>query len=368
MTFSIAERLRPFSHQPGTFCLLPGTAYAVQVFPTLLRLFRLDGSFPELLREYHLVLKGPFKDFTVQKDLEKGVIRVWGEASCGFIRYEIEAQREEEIAFFLDKAPQGRLIMQDKEDEQSVLIHQPVDLLNLSNGLQISLPAIKHAGHERLSLGNHKSQDWDLVKRRLDLVEIFPVWHRLSQWIPSFPNRSIESGMQRLLLKCEETINHNRPDESASSWTQLFQAAFQGILVPFWHDEYFQGIVDSAFPIVDQSPLVILKQGMHLMRRHFIEQQQNVVTLLPVLPPELHCGRLLNVQLDDKGTLDLEWTKKVIRRVSLHSHSDQELVCHFKKTERCRFRKNGTEKGVWIRSGERLALEKNCHYLFDNFN
>lgn len=368
MTISIAERLRPFSHQPGTFCLIPGTSYAVQVFPVLLRLFRLDGPFPECLHEYRFLLKGPFKDFTVQSDLEKGGIRVWGETVNGFLRYEIESQSEG-IAFFLDKAPQENLIMVEKEHEQSIFSHQSINLLNFGNGVQTRQLAIKSAvRHERLSLGNHKAQDWDLVKRRLDLAEILPVWYRLSQWIPSASDRPAESGMRELLRNCEETISHNRPDESASSWTQLFQAAFQGILVPFWQDEFFQGIVHSVSSAIEQSPLVILKQGMHLMRRHFIDLQQEEVTLLPVLPPEFHCGRLLDVFLGDKGTLDLEWTKKVIRRFSFHSLNDQELVFHFKKATRCRFRKNRAEKGIWIHSGDRLTLEKNCHYLFDNFN
>lgn len=79
MHIEIAERLKPFSHFPGTSLILPGSAYQVQIFPCLIRIFHLRETFPVLITELTLNLQGPLQQFTVCNDLEKGRISVWEE-------------------------------------------------------------------------------------------------------------------------------------------------------------------------------------------------------------------------------------------------------------------------------------------------
>lgn len=74
----IKERLAPFSHAYGTLSLIPGTQYAVEIYPALIRVYDLSRSDKLLVKEVTLPLIGPLFPFTVQQDLEKGCIKVFG--------------------------------------------------------------------------------------------------------------------------------------------------------------------------------------------------------------------------------------------------------------------------------------------------
>lgn len=354
---AIAERLRPFSHLPGTLCLLPGSHYAIQIYPCLLRIFKWDQPVPVMIKEIKLLIKGPVENFTVQCDLEKGCLRIWGKGTDGFFRYEIKrAEAEDEIVLYFEK---GAPII----DEGYLLEGQhSINLLDF-NQKALDYLVKDLSSFERLSLGNHKAQDWDLVRRRLDLTEIFPSLYRLAQWVPSIPDK----GTTIPLHEVEEYFR--KPELAAQAWKKIFLAVFQGILTPFWEDELHQGIIDPGilFPIT--SPLHLLKECLRLMRLHFFEQREDFhFYLLPVLPPEFHCGRFIGLQVAQRGTLDFEWTKKTIRRLVFHSEMEQDVIFHFKKVESCRFKKGKGGKGIRINTGQPLALEKNCYYFFDNFH
>ena len=84
MEISIAEKLRPFSHEPGTSCLIPGTTLVMRVYPSCIQVFDLENSPPKLVWETFLDVIGPVRDFTVQQDLEKMRVLVWGASSKWF--------------------------------------------------------------------------------------------------------------------------------------------------------------------------------------------------------------------------------------------------------------------------------------------
>ena len=130
---SISQRLCPYSHLPGTACLIPGTPWQLLAFPTLLKFSNLQTGETE---EEPLPWIGPVKNFTVHQDLERGEVVITGKTAEGHRRHVVKRG---------------------------------------------SLPS--HI--ERLSLGSHKALDWELVKRRCDLADILPVWFRLGQMVPS---------------------------------------------------------------------------------------------------------------------------------------------------------------------------------------
>ena len=130
MKISIAKRFKPFSHTPGVKLLLPGTDQLFQVFPAKIVA---DG------KEIPLDIKGPVKNFTVEQDLERGQIRIFGQALSGYYEKIFKAPAYEKPK-------------------------------------------------ERLSLGVHKALDWDLVKRRHSMAEILPIWHFLGQVTPEKPS------------------------------------------------------------------------------------------------------------------------------------------------------------------------------------
>ncbi len=323
MRIKIAERLRPFSHCPGTLCVLPGSQNIVQVFPTLIKVN--GNSFP-------LELSGPVKDFTVQLDLEKRCIWVWGTYKQGYRRFKL----------FSD---QGTFKM--------IEVRGP----NREKATAAALPSF-----ERLSLGSHKKQDWCLIKRRESLEEIFPHWIRLAQMMPDSidPHRE---GTAALLEHCERAIQNNDALAVYPAFLNLFHAGFEGILSPRLNDADHLGLGVSSYS-GEASPLVLIKEGARYIRQLFVNSNE-AVEILPCLPPQFHCGRFLDVALQ-YGKLDLEWSKKLIRRMIFHSTCKQTVTFRFQKGIQ-EFRFSSQSKSETIQAGQPLEFESNQTYFFDRF-
>jgi hypothetical protein len=334
MHIKIAERLHPFSHLPGTCCILPGTTLRLEIFPALLRVQDLSKSVPQEKTEIQVPLRGPIKDFTVQLDLEKGLVSVWGESPEGYFRYRIKAKDSNQMAFEIEK---GWFFSWSE--------------ISLVPRTQPILPFLM----ERLSLGNHKSQDWEMVKRRGDLAEIFPAWLRLGQMIEA-PNEISYLGTAALLKTCQ---NASKMD-AYEAFQNLFNAAFEGILSPSLIDNQHQGF-NLPPPPAHLSPLLLLTEGAKAIRALFIRCEQSNIFILPCLPPEFHCGRFLHIQTPN-GLLDFEWSKKMIRRMVFRAEASGTIQMHF-PLEIQGFRLNGQKCSV----NKPLEIEKGCQYNFDLF-
>ena len=89
MKIAIAERLKPFSHTPGVACLIPGTCWKVEAFPTLLRI----GEKYDL----PLPITGPVADFTLELDLEK--VRRVRERGFKGLAQTLKSFRDRSVAF-----------------------------------------------------------------------------------------------------------------------------------------------------------------------------------------------------------------------------------------------------------------------------
>lgn len=367
MRISIAERLRPFSHVPGTSTVLPGRGYQVQIFPCLIRLYHLDKGLPFLLTELSLNLKGPIEQFTVCNDLEKGRLTVSGKSAEGWMRYHLtSAQRDEGVRLLVDRAPLNGFLLEEGGEKHLLRDKEWIDLLAFGTPFEpFQIPPC-----DRLSLGSHKAQDWELIKRRFHLTEILPLVHRLGQLIP-VENKSmpLREGTLSLLEDCRQSFIHERPEKGQERWRHFLLGCFNSMLVPQLEDDDYQGLV-SAKPLstLDMSPLILLSEGARLIRELFVQQKDGVLWILPYLLPSLPCGRLLDVPLEGGGWLSLEWTKKAIRRVILYAGSDQELMLKFRSDVRhYRLWQHTKDKGERKSCSSMLILQKNCHYFFDNF-
>lgn len=348
MKILIAERLHPFSHFSGIFCLLPGSFLRLQIFPALIRVHDLSKAEPQLIQEIPVAIKGPVKQFTVMNDLERGWISVWGHTPLGFFRYRIHSTSTGcDLSIIEEKSPQGQLLFDFKPDRLEE-VYQPV----LTN---------------RLSLGNQKAQEWELVEKRSDLSEIFPLWNRLGQLLPQMSNLKHE-GTSILLDTCEQAIASNAPETILPTFLNLFKAGFSGILTPRLIDDQYQGI-SSLAPIhnLNLSPLILLTEGAKLIRSLFVQQNDLDVNILPALPPEFHSGRFLNIKLETLGMIDLEWNKKLIRRVMFNSHQEGDAIFHFRHIKTFRVKMGDSDKGYEWQSGKALPVVKNTSYFFDNF-
>lgn len=335
MQIIIKERLRPFSHVPGTFCLLPGTFLRLQLFPALIRLEELSQSQPQLLREIPVPIQGPVKDFTVQLDLERGFVKVWGFSREGYFLYHIlPTEYPFEIAIDIKKGLSHWMPLSSKlpSPEQKVLLT------------------------DRLSLGNHKSQDWEMVKRRGDLTEILPLWLRVGQQV-SLPLDTPLEGTAALLKNCETAAK----DQIYDALKNVFFVAFEGILSPRLIDKDYLGF-DLAMPSAIASPLIVLSEGAKIIRALFVRMVQRKIYILPHLPPEFHCGRFIGVHCQGLGWIDMEWTKKMLRRMTFRSEATGPLDFFFPH-EIKQFRLNGHMH----LTGHSLEVLEGKEYIFDRF-
>ena len=333
MHIKITERFHPFSHTFGTFCVLPGSTLRLQIFPALIVVHDLLNAVPKLVAEIPVPAIGPIKEFTVQLDLEKGCVHVWGEDSNGYFRYRI----------FSD----GPLVF---EVDKGLSSWTPT----LGSIKQV-VPA-KFVFTDRLSLGNHKSQDWDMVKRRDNLAEILPTWLRLGQFVEE-PKYIACEGTASLLNGCQNISRTHIYDVLH----KLFNLAFEGILSPRLTDELHQGFQLTPPPAA-LSPLILLTEGAKVIRSLFVHFDHNNIFILPRLPPQFHCGRLLQVRCGELGLLDFEWTKKMIRRMVFQAETTGPIQFHFPK-DIARFRLNGKMHDTQ----QPVNIEKGQTYTFDRF-
>lgn len=335
MSISIAERLRPFSHLPGTSCLLPGTPFRFTLYPALIRVESLEFSTPKLIEEIELPIQAPVKDFTVQLDLEKQRIRVWADTKNGFMRYSIY-KNGSHYTFAAEKNPQAALPF--AENKPALLVPQL----------------------ERLSLGNHKAQDWELVKRRADLAEIMPIWFHLGQTYNQ-QYAPAHEGTAAFLTECRRQIMTGNPNTFLEPFQALSETGFSGILSPRLHDLGHRGY--TLPPITeDTSPLILLKQGAELIRSLFFSFNKGEADLLPALPTAFHCGRMLNLTCGDLGTLDMEWSSKRLRRFYFHATKDGTIRFNSPKelqTMRLNDRRISTHQKMELVGGQT--------YVFDRF-
>jgi hypothetical protein len=208
-----------------------------------------------------------------------------------------------------------------------------------------------------------------LVQRRLDLTEILPLWLRLGQWVPhSISDQIPWTGTASLLTKCQEAIASKHPERISTPLLNLFRAGFRGILSPRLVDDQHQGI--PVVPLDTKSklsPLVLLKSGAALIRSLFIQQRDHTIQILPALPPEFHCGRFVDVRCDG-GMLNLEWSKKTIRRMVFRADRSGTVTFGFQsELKQFRLRRSMRDRGMVILCGSSFPVVEGESYLLDRF-
>lgn len=288
MRITIGQRLRPYSHLPGTYLLLPGTTTRMQVFPTRVIYEDLSGPFPKHIKTVDYPHTGPVRDFTVQQDLERGRVLVWGHAQAGHFKTFEEGSAPKVI--------------------------------------------------ERLSLGSHKAQDMAFIVRRLNFQEIFPLWFQLGQMLPPLVEGPF-GGTLALLEPCTKAITSRSPETILAPFETLYRAGFEGIMSPRLQDNEHQGLGVPEASEESATPLLLLVKGYSLIRSLFVQFSGNQLSLLPALPPQFHAGRLLDVQLPGLGTLDLEWSKKEVRRCVIRCEQSAEFILNSKNHKSYRINK-----------------------------
>lgn len=301
-------KLAPFSHRPGTCCLIPTTTWEVTVYPAKLMFRNLaDGE----RKEYSPPVEGPVKGFTTLLDLERGRIEVFGKGAKGYFRY------------FLTGAG-----------------------LEFAKGEKIPLsflqPALLTPNPLRLSFGIHKKQDWDLMVRRQELTELVPFWIKMAQWIPPVCLKRKGEGTLSLLEK--------------GKFDLFFQAGFQGILSPRFNDENFLGLISEE--IIPDSPIGLLHLSAEMLLKQFFYEEKNTFYFLPHLPTEFHSGKITSIETKEGDRIAMEWSKKLLKKVIIEPKSSRKVSLALKsKIAGFRLRRNQKEVGEKWGNKQPLLLE-----------
>ncbi len=324
----ILNRYRPFTHLSGMDVLIPRSLWKVKVFPTKLIFSHMEQKTSNSL-EVHL--QGPCKGFTVMQDLEKDRVRVFGFALECYFSYLIYA-KDNQYVLLLEKGSKegirfGKTLLLPKEritfpDQDQITVDREM---------------------ERLSFGNHKKQDVELINRRKDLSEILPIWYFLGQKFSSKDEPTLNVSRNR--VKIEQALMN------------LFEAGFEGIFVPKTRNDGHIGLT-----VPQGSALGFLKKSTELIRSLFI-QEGSLISVLPCLPVGLHAGRFTNVQLK-QATLDLEWSKKTLKKMVLRSKQNTEICFQLPSSIKS-FRVNRKQVQNANRS---MMLEQSKVYLLDKFS
>lgn len=189
----------------------------------------------------------------------------------------------------------------------------------------------------RLLLGCHKAQDSTLMFRRSDLTELMPIIHALSQTIPGDANCRLDK----------------------KSFLDFVETGFTSLFYPFALPN--QGVQLS------KAPYELLQSAKFFIEALFFQEKEREWHFLPALFPEFHSGTFVDLTTKAGHTLNIEWSKKTIRRVEIIPAIDDHYQFNF-SNDIGRFRlstPNGSSKVVT--NGAEIALVKGQSLMLDRF-
>jgi hypothetical protein len=359
MNIAVAQHLKLFSHLPGSSCLIPGSVWQVQAFPTRFVLTSPAGA----KHIISLSLKGSVRDFTLLQDLERNSVSIFGTSQEGFFFWQIDVVNHA-LWLRLQRTPDTGC---DVAVDGKAYHLGRKEVLRIAS-VDETVPALVF---ERLSFGSHKKQEWEGMRRRLDMREILPIWLRLGQLTPPTATAIAieERGTMGLLRHCQNLATHENKEKLPEALDRLFLAGFRSMFLPSLTDDWHQGLLDSEENISDShASLQLLREGAVIIRRLFFHEENHDYALLPALPSPWHCGRFIGLRSSCGDRLDLEWSKKMIRRVEWHPAITRQTIISLPHTMKAfRVRNSLQSKGWRQKSDSLLSLEAGVSLYLDRF-
>lgn len=294
-----------FSKSPGSSCLIPHTFWGVRLYPAKGILFSLEG-------ETSFTFPLPFVgNCMLQQDLRRGCVFLSGKEGRFRLFY-----KEGKILLFSEKT----------KETQTFSIQE--------------IPTSLHPT-EVLSLGVEKKQEMEGIRRRGDLKEILPLLFHLSQKVPQISFRSEEIPWDLSDLK--------------DFCVHYFSKGFLPRLV----DEEHQGITCRR-NLDTGSPQELFSKAYGLIRSLFFEAKEGKMIWRK---PLFVSGRLLRLQVEGLGEVDLEWRKWGPFRMRIRTFQAGRFSLQLPE-EIASFRFNKKRLSVGIP----LLFEAKKSYLFDQFH
>lgn len=347
MKIEIADRA--FSHAFGHKALIPGSSWYVVCFPTMFEVCSLVSSEKKC---YFFSLHGPCKGFTVEQDIARSSVRIFGHFLEGYVRFSF-IKSASEVLFMVEKAPLEELAYGTAPGIYTGKWRVKQIGFRLSDSLS-------PVSSERLYLGCHKQKEWEKIRQRESLTELLPFWFRLGQMMPTREER-----LSSPTLAFLRSIDPASLDVEQLLWN-AYRVGFSGGMVPRGQDEEFQGII-SALPQEVLSAFSLLSEGAALIRKLFFYQEQEESYILPHLPRSLLSGKMLGIQLSG-GVLSFEWRKAKIRQVQVLATQDMVFIPKLPPSYlSCRLCIENSDRRSWM-AGEVCSLREGQVLFLDRFN
>ncbi|MEL7430950.1 MAG: hypothetical protein AAGI90_00260 [Chlamydiota bacterium] len=310
MPISIGGKYAPFSR--SFVCKLPilRTDWVATIYPTEILLE--NGSLNAKITHS---FTGPFSTFLCVLNAENGRIEISGKAQEGYFRFHLVSEKN--VAFLVKK--------------------KPADCNTTFSGFPLEKIPVQEAAlsQEKLSLGSHKKQEIEEVRRRGTLEEILPLWHRIATFYPAKKPAPLVD--QNLLLR-------------------TFWSEFSGIFCP--EKDPFR----LRIPSVLEDPF---SYGSSLIATCFFFYKNNTLHFLP--KKWFPFGKMTGIFVEGVGHIDFSWSKNKMRMI--HIHGKKEAKVHLSlpglKTVRLSANRKILEKKRSLK--DPLLIEEGRSYVLDRF-
>ena len=358
MNIKLKERYKPFSHEAGTPLLIPQSSWKMTPYPGRVLLENLIPANKKETITFFLQIDQPLKTFTIMQDLEKGCVTIFGIGNKGYFSYRLSSIADN-IFLSVHRCPQEGLFFSFEGSLKNLKRKERIPILvRPSRSYPNSL--------EKMHFGVSKKQDWALIKRRLSVKEILPIWFQLGKNIPKQPILNV--GTSKYLKICNDLLIQQNRVKIGNMLLELFKVGFEGILSPRLLDTDYQIKHTDHNLLKGVSPILLLGEGARLIRRLLIEIHGEKLTILPCLPKEIDAGCFVAIDVTSNLSIDLEWSKKLIRRLTLLSKTNQTITLLFQKPiVSFRLRKRHQQRGYSIAVETPLQLKKDTFYILDRF-
>ncbi|MCH9633701.1 MAG: hypothetical protein S4CHLAM7_04340 [Chlamydiae bacterium] len=352
----IKNKLKPFSTRPGIEIPFPISKHIFKIYPTVLEIINEQ----DLLLKVELFFKEPPNQFISFFNLVKNRVEVELSFDKGVVHYHLRI-KENKLFFQVKRCGFKSFVLKmEGKEKKSLKMHinqecvlvEEIDQKSPENSLEI------------LSLGSHKKQQIEPLLERKDPKEILPLVFLMGQ-LGSFERTKHLEGS----LNCIKTLQKNRRqknhDQLLPDLLPVFNQSFSGLLAPYLEDINFWKPTPSKFTKPRASRFSLLSELYFEIRHFFLTRTKNELFILPHLPPECYCGRLVNVE-ESGLTLQMDWSKKLLKMLHIYSAKEHTIKLVFQSPiQKCRVRVDNTT--LVFKNKSSFTFEKSKTYFFDRF-
>lgn len=362
----ITTKLKPFSHQPGISIPYPALQLVFMIYPTKLKIIDWKEN-QKVLMTLKFKFKSPCKKFTVFKDLVNQVIEIDCLLEDNFAKIKLHYDpKNRHFVLALDRYKEDYLSFEVSRPNKTAVIRRQLTKkkpLVIFNELQIHFPQKP----EMLFLGSHKKQEIEKIFERKSLIEILPLWYLWGQFCPPLASDEHVEGNLIFLGGLQEKIRKKEHDKILPYLENIFSSSFAPMMIPYLEDFKHWGFFLPKITSSRLSPWLVLSELYSIIRQFFIVCKEPDLYILPHLPPELFCGKLIRIKVEGL-VIYLEWTKKMIHRMIVFCNKNTQMTIHFQNAIKSyRLKTSRTDKGKIFENHIEMSFKKNKVYHFDRF-